>query len=372
MDALGQAPSHLMPEGFAEMSDHDSDMVSDDQPRLEQKRDTPLLFQSTDSGHGMLDSGDEKSINRAGLADLMQQSQTSVAASNCQSAPRSSPLPVAPTHPPLSPTSLTGRFRTPCPPPPDLSPPPPPSSFRPHTDSVLSLQRSQKLPITSVARPTPMYIPPGAILAVPADNPSGPPIHVIPYNPQSSPFVHKHQNKGTAMKWYASPPPLPPLPHPPLPPAFRRVLVPPRRCHSLPPGALLSPSTPLASPRPLKLPELTTKWSTISQRASSSADSSSGMQQPSVGYSEQGVINHLAVQQSSESFACGGLSGGAEEICVPETQNSEHAANPQQLDVKVKHEPINHGEAASVPVPQASLPPTAALVETHPDNGTTT
>ena len=91
-----------------------------------------------------------------------------------------------------------------------------------------------------------------------------------------------------------------------------------------------------------------------------------------MGYSEQGVINNLAVQQSSESFACGGLSGGAEEICVPETQNSKHAANPQQLDFKENHEPINHGEAAAVPGPQASLPLTAALVETNPDNGITT
>ena len=367
LDALGRAPSHLMPEGFAEMSDHDYDTVSDGQPGLEQKRDTPLLFQSTDSGDGRLDSGDEKSMEKVRLADLIQQSQSSGAASNSQSAPSSSPLPVAPTHPPLSPTPLTARFITPGPPPPDLSPLPPPSSSRPHAESVSSLQRSREPPITSVAGTTSMYIPPGAILAVPADNPSGPPIHVIPYDPQSSPFAHKHQNKDTAMNWYGSPPPPPPPPHPPLPSTFQRVLVPPRRCHSLPPGALLSPSTPLASPRPLKLPELTTRWSTILQRASSSADSSSGVQQPSVGYSEQGVVNNLATQQTSESFACGGLKDGVEEICVPETQNSKHAVTPQQFDVKVNCEPINHGEAAAVPVPQASLP-----LGTKPDSGTTT
>jgi ankyrin repeat protein len=52
LDALGRAPSHLMPEGFASLNDHDTDMTSDDQPKLEQKRDAPSLFQSTDSGHG--------------------------------------------------------------------------------------------------------------------------------------------------------------------------------------------------------------------------------------------------------------------------------------------------------------------------------
>ena len=62
LDALGRAPSHLMPEGFALLNDQDTDMTSDGQPRLEQKRDAPSLFQSTDSGHGVSDLADEKSM----------------------------------------------------------------------------------------------------------------------------------------------------------------------------------------------------------------------------------------------------------------------------------------------------------------------
>ena len=84
---------------------------------------------------------------------------------------------------------------------------------------------------------------------------------------------------------------------------------------------------------------------------------------------EEDVKKELETQQSIESL---GLNGGAEERCVPEIQNSEHAIIPQQLDVNANHEPVDHDEAASVPVPQAPLPLTAALVETNPYNGTTT
>ena len=41
LDALGRAPSHLMPEGFASLSDHDTNTASDDQLELEQKSGTP-------------------------------------------------------------------------------------------------------------------------------------------------------------------------------------------------------------------------------------------------------------------------------------------------------------------------------------------
>lgn len=80
----------------------------------------------------------------------------------------------------------------------------------------------------------------------------------------------------------------------------------------------------------------------------------------------------LAAQQSFESFVCGGLNGGAQEICVPGTQKSERATVPQQLDVRENHGLVNHDKATAVPVPQVPLPLTAALVEINPDNGTTT
>ena len=106
LDALGRAPSHLMPEGLASLSDHDSEMTSDDQLELGQQHDVSSLFQSTDSWDGVSDSGDEGSMKEDGLADLMRQSQSSgAAASSSQSTLRSPLLPVAPTHPPLSPTS---------------------------------------------------------------------------------------------------------------------------------------------------------------------------------------------------------------------------------------------------------------------------
>ena len=84
LDALGRAPSHLMPEGFASLYDHDTDMTSDGQPEpeLEQTLDTPSLFQSTDYKHVVSDSGDEKAMNKTSLADLMQQSRSSSAARN--------------------------------------------------------------------------------------------------------------------------------------------------------------------------------------------------------------------------------------------------------------------------------------------------
>jgi len=85
LDTLGRAPSHLMPEGFASLSDHDADMNSDYQPKLEQQLDAPSPAQSTNSEHGVSDSSDEKSMNKAGLASLMQQSQSSTASSNSQS-----------------------------------------------------------------------------------------------------------------------------------------------------------------------------------------------------------------------------------------------------------------------------------------------
>ena len=77
LDALGRAPPHLMSEGFASLNDNDTDTNSDDQPKLEQKRDTPSLFQNADSGHRVSDPGDKKSTFHANLDNLIKQSQSS-------------------------------------------------------------------------------------------------------------------------------------------------------------------------------------------------------------------------------------------------------------------------------------------------------
>jgi hypothetical protein len=168
LDALGRAPSHLMPEGFTLLSDHDSDTASDGQLEMEQERDAPSLFHSTGSWHGGSDSGDEKPINKAGSADLMHQGRPSSAASNSQSTLRSPPLPVAPEDPPLSPTSL-GRYHTiACTSPPDIRLPTANLIYRASASSPSSLQRGQKPPGTFVP---PSNIHPGAIRAGPDDNP---------------------------------------------------------------------------------------------------------------------------------------------------------------------------------------------------------
>jgi hypothetical protein len=168
LDALGRAPSHLMPEDFALLSDHDSDTASDDQLEMEREPDAPSLFQSTDSWHGGPDSGDEKPINKAGSADLIHQSRASSAASNSQSTHRLPPLPVAPEDPPLSPTSL-GRYHTIfCPPPPEIRLPTSHLIYRASASSPSSLQHGQEPPGVSVP---PINIHPGAIRAVPDDNP---------------------------------------------------------------------------------------------------------------------------------------------------------------------------------------------------------
>jgi ankyrin repeat protein len=95
LDTLGRAPSHLMPEGFTLLNGHDRDTASDGQLEMEQKRDAPSLFQSTDSWHKVSDSDDEKSKIKAELAGLMHRSRSSSAASNSQSTLRSPPLPVS-------------------------------------------------------------------------------------------------------------------------------------------------------------------------------------------------------------------------------------------------------------------------------------
>jgi len=50
LNALGRAPSHLMPEGSNSLNDHDIDMASGDQPDLEQQLDALSPFQHTTIG----------------------------------------------------------------------------------------------------------------------------------------------------------------------------------------------------------------------------------------------------------------------------------------------------------------------------------
>ena len=79
-----------------------------------------------------------------------------------------------------------------------------------------------------------------------------------------------------------------------------------------------------------------------------------------------------ATQQPLDFSAYGELNHGAQPFRAPGVQNREQEGAPHQLDVRPNYEPMGHGQASAVPTPQASLPLTAALVETHPDNGTTT
>jgi ankyrin repeat protein len=65
LDALGRAPSHLMP--FDPLNDYDTDMTSDNQV-LEQWLDAVSLCQITDYGHGVSDSGEEGPVDNAGRA----------------------------------------------------------------------------------------------------------------------------------------------------------------------------------------------------------------------------------------------------------------------------------------------------------------
>ena len=361
LDALGRAPSHLMPEGFAELSDHDAVTVSDHQSELDQTRDAPSLFQSTDSLHGVSNSGDEKSMNKAVSVDPMYRSQSSYTASNSQSILRSPPLHEAPAHPLLSPTPLTRHHTLSSPPPRDLCSPPPSSPFLPHASSVLSLQRGQEPPKTSVIRSPSTYAPPGATLAATTDSPSAPLVPMISSNPQLPHSVYHHQEECMVNDQYASPPLPLPLPYPQSH-AFQRV-------SASPPSSSnpLSPSTPLVSTRPLELPELTTNLSANRQSASSAADSSPEIQQPIVGYP---VVNDLVVRPPFESFACHAVNDGAQAICIPETGNREDTAATQQLDLRTNYVLMNHDAAAAVPASQALLPDTP--LETNPDNDTTT
>jgi ankyrin repeat protein len=77
LDTLGRAPSQLMPDDFASLSDHDAGMTSDYQADLEQPLDAPSLFQSTNSGHGVSELGDEMSMDIPCAVALMPQSQSS-------------------------------------------------------------------------------------------------------------------------------------------------------------------------------------------------------------------------------------------------------------------------------------------------------
>ena len=77
LDALGRAPSGLMPEGFESGKDHDADMSSDGQFELEEKRDILSLHpsSSSSSGHGVLDVDGEKSVNNGERVCQVQSGQ---------------------------------------------------------------------------------------------------------------------------------------------------------------------------------------------------------------------------------------------------------------------------------------------------------
>ena len=77
LDALGRAPPHLMPEGFASLNHNDTDTTSDEQPKSEQKLDAPSPFQNTNSRHRVLDPADKRSTFHIDLDDLIKQSQSS-------------------------------------------------------------------------------------------------------------------------------------------------------------------------------------------------------------------------------------------------------------------------------------------------------
>jgi len=182
------------------------------------------------------------------------------------------PPPIAPAAP-TRPVSLA-RHHTIAGHPPPPPPPAPPSPFRPNPSSLSSLQPGQNQPMTSVARSSSMYIPPGAILCVPADNPNAPPVPMIPYSPKAPPLVYYHQpQRAVTMKRYTSPPPPPPPPRPPLP-HFQRPSPPPAR-YSSPQSTQSSSSIPPVPPRPPKPPELMAGLSTNSQSTSSTPNASS-------------------------------------------------------------------------------------------------
>ena len=283
-------------------------------------------------------------MDKTGSSDLMHQSQFSSAASDSQSTLPSPPLPIAPAYASLSPAPSALKRTIDDPPTPNIRPSPRPPPFHAHATSLLSLQRGQEPSVTSVKRSSSMYILPGAVPAVPADNPSS---TVIPHNPQSLPSVYDHQGKRTTMNQHASPPPPPPPPPPTLPPDFRRISSPPAR-YSSPPSTPLSSPTPLAPPGPLKLPGVMAKLPANSQGTFPTAVPSPDIQQPGMRWLGQGLESTLATWQSPESFACGGLKG-ALEIYIPGTQKGDHTAVPQQLDVRVKHEPTDYVQTAGVP-----------------------
>jgi hypothetical protein len=65
LDALGRTPAHLMPDNFELLTDHDTEMVSDDQPELEYQFETLSLVESVNSGDGKSESEDTNSMTGA-------------------------------------------------------------------------------------------------------------------------------------------------------------------------------------------------------------------------------------------------------------------------------------------------------------------
>ena len=78
LDALGRAPSHLMPENFNSLNGHDTNISSGDQPNLGQQPDALSPFQCTDSGHEASNSDKEKCLNNTDRACQGQSDQMDV------------------------------------------------------------------------------------------------------------------------------------------------------------------------------------------------------------------------------------------------------------------------------------------------------
>ena len=95
-------------------------------------------------------------------------------------------------------------------------------------------------------------------------------------------------------------------------------------------------------------------------------------QQPTAGHFGQDLGSNPETQQSFDFSAFGGLIDSGPAFFAPGVQNGVQEATSHQLDVSPNYAPMDLDQATTVPVPQASLPPTAPPVEINSDNGTIT
>jgi len=94
-------------------------------------------------------------------------------------------------------------------------------------------------------------------------------------------------------------------------------------------------------------------------------------QLPIIDYFAQDLSHNLAIQQSFDLLASGGLNNGTQAFCAPGLQNRGQEVTPRQLDVRPNCEPVGHDQAIAVPAPAPALQESLPLaVERNPDNGT--